>query len=152
MEEVVETDIVIQAPLERVWDILSDLSRYGEWNPLIVRAEGPLVRGGKISISVRIPQRKATSFRPTLLALEAKKELRWLGSLAIPSLFSGEHAFVLTDRADGSVHLLHRERFEGLLLRFLSRRWFKRVHQGFEAMNEALKARAENVASDFRQG
>ena len=92
------------------------------------------------------------NFSPTLLALEEKKELRWLGSLAVPSLFSGEHAFVLSERADGSVHLMHRERFRGVLVLFLSRRWFERVRQGFEAMNEALKARAEKVGVEsFRK-
>ena len=149
---VVETKIGIQAPLGHVWEILSDFSRYMEWNPLIVRAEGALIRGNRVAISVRMPEREAMNFSPTLLALEEKKELRWLGSLAVPSLFSGEHAFVLSERADGSVHLMHRERFRGVLVLFLSRRWFERVRQGFEAMNEALKARAEKVGVEsFRK-
>ncbi len=152
MEMVVETEIAIQASLDHVWEILSDFSRYREWNPLIVRAEGALIRGNRVAISVRMPEREAMNFSPTLLALEEKKELRWLGSLAVPSLFSGEHAFVLSERADGSVHLMHRERFRGVLVLFLSRRWFERVRQGFEAMNEALKARAEKVGVEsFRK-
>ena len=143
MEMVVETEIAIQASLDHVWEILSDFSRYREWNPLIVRAEGPLIRGNRIAISVRMPEREPMNFHPTLLALEEKKEIRWLGSLPVPGLFSGEHAFVLTERADGSMHLVHRERFRGFLVLLLSRRWFERVRHGFEAMNEALKARAE---------
>ncbi len=43
----IETGIEIHAPLALVWGILRDFPRYGEWNPLVVRAAGPFVPGEK---------------------------------------------------------------------------------------------------------
>ncbi len=148
----IETGIEIHAPLALVWGILRDFPRYGEWNPLVVRAAGPFVPGEKIEVSVRLPGREAMAFRPTLLVLDEGRELRWRGSLAVPGLFVGEHAFIMTERGAGVLQFVHRERFRGLLVPFLSRRWFERVRQGFESMNEALKARAEKQGIDsFRK-
>ncbi|MCL4461463.1 MAG: SRPBCC domain-containing protein [Nitrospirae bacterium] len=143
MAMVVETEIEIRAPLAHLWKILTDFSRYEEWNPLIVRAAGPLVAGSRIRISVRLPERKTMDFCPTLVVLEEERELRWRGSLGVPGLFSGEHAFIVTEREGGILQFVHRERFRGLLVPFLSRRWFERVRHGFEGMNDALKARTE---------
>ena len=149
MAVVVETEIEIRAPLAHAWKILTDFSRYGEWNPLIVRATGPLVPGSRIAVSVSLPGREAMIFRPTLVVLEEEKELRWRGSLAVPGLFSGEHAFIVTERDGGILQFVHREHFRGLLVPLLSRRWFERVRHGFEGMNEALKARAEKNGIEF---
>ena len=143
----VETAIEIHAPLALAWGILRDFSRYGEWNPLVVRAAGPFVPGEKIEISVRLPGREAMAFRPTLLILDEGREVRWRGSLAVPGLFVGEHAFIMTEREAGILKFVHRERCRGLIVPLLPRHWFERVREGFESMNEALKARAEEQGS-----
>ncbi len=38
----------IEAPASMVWEILTDLPRYGEWNPFCVRAESTLEIGAPI--------------------------------------------------------------------------------------------------------
>ena len=40
-------EIEIQSTPERVWEILTDLGKYPEWNPLLCRAEGRLAVGEK---------------------------------------------------------------------------------------------------------
>lgn len=41
------TEIEIKAPPEKVWEILTDLARYPEWNPFFHHAVGTLKVGGE---------------------------------------------------------------------------------------------------------
>jgi uncharacterized protein YndB with AHSA1/START domain len=38
----IRTEIDIRASTDRVWEVLTDLERYPEWNPFITRAGGDL--------------------------------------------------------------------------------------------------------------
>jgi hypothetical protein len=82
-------------------------------------------------------------FRPTVLAVEPKREFRWKGKLVIPGLFDGEHIFMLEPKSD--THLVFRqgEVFSGLLVPLFRRSLDGATKQGFIAMNEALKREAE---------
>ena len=82
---------------------------------------------------------------PTLLNFSPLKELRWKGQLLLPGVFDGEHYFQLSERADGSVRLMHGEVFSGMLVPIFFRGALRRgTELGFQAMNHALKQRAES--------
>jgi hypothetical protein len=44
--------VEIEAPASLVWDILTDLPRYGEWNPFCVHAESTLEMGAPVKMSL----------------------------------------------------------------------------------------------------
>jgi len=44
--------IEIEAPAAIVWEILTDMPRYGEWNPFCVRAESTLEMGAPVKMSL----------------------------------------------------------------------------------------------------
>ena len=46
--------IDIAAPVERVWDILVDIERYAEWNPLTTRVETDLEIGSPVDLYVTL--------------------------------------------------------------------------------------------------
>jgi hypothetical protein len=133
------TEILIDASPATIWSILADTARYPDWNPFIRKIDGPLVVQGRITATIQPLGRRATSFRPTLLRVEPQQELRWRGRLLFRSLFEGEHVFRLVpERA--ATRLIHEEMFRGLLLRVIDIETFR---PSFEALNAALKARAE---------
>ena len=136
------TEIHIEAPLEAVWDILTDFARYPDWNPLIPHAEGPIREGATITVRIEPPGGRGMTFRPTLRRVEPHRELRWLGHLWIPKLFDGEHIFELHPE-DGGTRFVQRETFSGLLVPLLWGSMEGPTHRGFQAMSRALKARAE---------
>lgn len=138
----IETAIDIAASPARVWQILTDFPAHAEWNPFVTFISGPLEVGEKLSIRVQPPGRKGMAFRPVLLAVEEAKELRWKGRLIFPGLFDGEHYFKLEPNGTGT-RLHHGERFSGLFAAMTGKASFARIEQGFRAMNEALKKRAE---------
>jgi hypothetical protein len=144
MELVTETDI--DAPASTVWQILTEFAAYSEWNPFIRRAAGDLREGGRLELLMQAPGGKPHIFRPRLLRVSAGRELRWLGRLGLPRVFDGEHGFLIEPRGDRTVRLVQRETFRGLLVPLFPRRIWKQTRLGFEAMNRALKERAEASA------
>jgi hypothetical protein len=138
----IETSIDIAAPRWRVWQVLTDVERYPAWNPFITSVDGVLREGGKLRVRIEPPGRKAMTFEPTVVALAQERELRWLDRLLVPGLLDGEHAFRLEERAAGC-RFRHTERFSGVLVPLLGAGLLEAVRRGFEAMNAALKARAE---------
>ena len=71
-------------------------------------------------------------------------ELRWSGSLGIRWVFDGEHAFLLESIGGGNTRFRQEERFVGILASLIMRGgMLEATRQGFVAMNEALKQRAE---------
>ena len=85
--------------------------------------------------------------RPTVLAAAPSQELRWVGHNGVPGLFDGEHRFRIEPLAADRVRFVQEERFTGLLAPLVLRFIERSTRQGFEAMNLALKARAEQPSS-----
>jgi hypothetical protein len=85
---------------------------------------------------------------PTLLNFSPSKEFRWKGQLLVPGVFDGEHYFQLSEPSPGGVRLTHGEIFGGFLIPLVFRGALRNgTELGFQAMNQALKQRAEAVPS-----
>lgn len=140
----IRTDIHIDAPPERVWQILTDFERYPEWNPFITRAEGEVREGARLTVRIEPQGARGMTFRPTVTRLEPNRELRWLGRLFLPKLFDGEHIFELHP-ADGGTRFVQRENVDGLLVPLMWGSIEEPTRQGFIAMNEALKREMEGA-------
>ena len=138
----VSSSIVISAPQERVWAILTDFAAYPEWNPFMQSISGPLKVGERLSVRIQPPGGKSMSFRPKILIVKPNQELRWMGRLILPGLFDGEHYFQLTPAKDRTL-LKQGENFSGLIVQLMGSSTFEQTGRGFAGMNEALKKRAE---------
>ena len=139
------SETAIQASPERVWDVLTDFAAYPEWNPFIPRITGSLETGSRLDVQLQPPGSRGVRMRPTVQAAEPPRELRWLGHLGIPGLFDGEHRFRIEAVGTDWVRFVQEERFTGLLAPLVLRFVERGTRQGFEAMNQALKARAEQL-------
>ena len=135
---IINTDIEIDAPAERVFEILTDFGSYQEWNPFISKIEGEVKEGNIIHVSIG-----KMSFTPEVLSLIDNKQLYWKGKYLANFIFSGEHRFELTPGGEAKCSLKHYEIFKGILLPMMKKKLLNETTQGFEAMNIALKNRAE---------
>src|SRR2546426_637138 len=141
------TEINTTARAEGVWQHLTDFAAFREWNPFIPRIRGELRAGSRLEVLLRASGTKGMTFRPTLKRVEPNRELRWLGHLGIPGLFDGEHIFEITPTGNDRVRFVQREEFHGLLVPLLRRSLDRDTRRGFEEMNRALRARAEESSS-----
>ena len=132
--------IDIDASPAQVWAVLTDLGSYHEWNPLFVEASGNVAEGQRIRLRSKHPANgRLMTVKPKITAVRPGTELRWAAGL--PGFISGEHAFTLTP-TDGGTRLVQSESFKGPLTRF-SGKTFANAGASFQALNEALKKRAE---------
>ncbi|MDX6372015.1 MAG: hypothetical protein QOD98_1003 [Nocardioidaceae bacterium] len=132
----------IAVPVETVWAELSAVSEYAEWNPFITSFEGELVVGGRAEVRIAPPGGRPMTFRPTITEVEEGTRLEWLGRLLVPGVFDGRHSFRLEAVEPGRTRLTQSEEFSGLLVP-LTGKMLERTRAGFEAMNKALRLRAE---------
>jgi hypothetical protein len=147
MSPQLHTEIAIEATAERVWEILTDFAAYPAWNAFIPCISGPGTVGSRLDLQMRPPGGRGMQFRPTVLAAAPSQELRWLGQLGVPGLFDGEHRFLIEPLGTNRVRFVQEERFTGLLAPLVLRFIESGTRRGFEAMNQALKVRAEQRSS-----
>ncbi len=140
----IETSITINASSQKVWNILIDFGKYSEWNPFIIKIEGQPEKGTKLANTMQLEGQKPQTFKPSILVVDNEKEFRWLGSLFVKGIFDGEHYFLLEQINEQEVKLTQGENFSGILSSPIMKMIGEKTISGFNKMNEALKARAEN--------
>ena len=146
MQEI-RTVIDIDAPAARVWQLLTDFAEFPAWNPFIRAVSGEPAAGSRLGVRLEPPGARGITLRPRVIVAEPPRELRWLGRLLVPGLFDGEHAFIVEPLGPERVRFIQTERFTGVLLPVFMRLLAQSTRRGFEAMNRALKTRAEQPPS-----
>jgi hypothetical protein len=139
------SQIEIEAPAERVWHVLTDFAAYPEWNPFIRRVDGRPEVDEQLVVRMQPSGTKGLTFRPTVMRVEANRQLRWLGHMLVSGLFDGEHIFEIEELDRSRVLFIQREIFRGLLVPLLARSLDRGTRRGFEEMNRALKEKAETT-------
>jgi hypothetical protein len=139
----VSTEIEIEATAERVWEVLTDFAKFPEWNPFIKMMTGEPRTGAKLEVRLEPPGGRAMTFKPKMVNVETNREMCLLGKLWIPGLFNGEHCFTIQALDEKGVRFVQHEKFTGLLVLFMAKSLDRATKIGFEAMNRALKERAE---------
>ena len=136
----------IHAPPDAVWKALTDLPKYPEWNPYITRATGAVQPGERLELRVEPPGGSARTVRPVVIEAEPNRELSWVEEGWLPGMLDGHHSFSIISKGQNRTHVVHRATFTGLLLPFMRARIETSLREGLEAMNRALKGRAQGGA------
>ncbi len=142
MREII-SDIEINASPQRVWEVLTDLESYSRWNPFIRNAMGRVREGEQLQVFIQPPESKGMTFKPVAKEVIPQRRFSWLGHLMVPGLFDGEHIFEIDRINEEKVRFVQRERFRGIFVPLLLKGIGAKTEKGFDAMNRALKSRAE---------
>lgn len=139
----IESSIQIAAPSHQVWAILSDFPIYPEWNPFVREVRGEAVDGRSLSLLLQPKQGRSRRLWLRVRSSQPPWELQTRGSFLSTFLIAARHRFRLLSLPDGTTQLIQTLQLSGLLVPLFQHRIDHAVRAGFEAMNAALKTRAE---------
>lgn len=135
----------INAPAAAIWDVLTDLEQFRDWNPFIREARGSTALGGTVRVRVHSSLPLRLAFHATVIEHDEPRSLRWQGHTLANWIGFGDHTFDIDPLDGGRCRFVQRERFSGLLPRLAARLLTREAQRGFNAMNRALKERVEHV-------
>jgi hypothetical protein len=139
MSHKIKTQIIIDAPINKVWEALIDFYSYPNWNSFITSIEGEAIKGNRIEVTIQVPDYRTLKIKPTVIECTPNVELRWVGHMWFTGLFDGEHKFKLEALNEGSTHLIHSEKFSGMLAPLVLKVLGNGIEKGFNQMNKELK-------------
>jgi len=138
----VEHRIGIQAPPEVIWEVISDLGSWAQWNPIYTKASGEIRIGSTLDVTLALPGEAPQQIRPVVQEWVPNEQLHWrltmLGGMVKTTRF-----IEIETLGEASCIISNGELIGGLLGPRLGRRMGPKLYRAFREMDEALKARAE---------
>jgi hypothetical protein len=129
----------VQAKPEVIWDLLTDASKYSEWNPAVLGIEGDIADGNKIKLkSIVNPDRE---FKLNVSAVNPPTSMVWWDGMPL-GLFKGVRTFNLTAQPDGTTKFAMEEVYSGLMAPLITKS-IPDMTESFEVFGDAVKAEAE---------
>ena len=142
MDRTIRTEIVIDAPPERVWAALTGFGDYGAWNPCLRRIVGEAGSNQALRITIRFGWLPPIRFRARIDRFSRMEILGWRATFLF-GLLNANHWFELHPLDAGKTRFVHCETFTGPLATPFLALLSGVIRQSYDAMNRALKAKVE---------
>jgi hypothetical protein len=140
----IEHQVIIHAPAQRVWHVLTDLERYGEWNRYATEAHGRLEAGGEVEIVAHLGN-STQRVNNRVLEIIPEHKLCWVSLNWYAFLVRGTRCRSLQTQPDGSTLFGEREIMAGPFARIVVGLMREQLAAGLQAECESLKAEAERL-------
>lgn len=140
--------VTIKAPAEVVWQILTDLPKYPEWNPFSVKAKSSLIIGEAVNLYIaRGTSGKTMKQEFVLEVFDAPNKIAWrLPKMGHKILFNAYREQTITAIDEGTCTYTTSDTFAGLIAGKIYKAQGHWVKENFLKMADALKVRAEEYA------
>lgn len=141
--KVFEAQIEIDAPIDVVWQHLTDFASYPEWNPYILSAEGELKQGALVRFTVAgLPM----TLTAPIVSLVENQELIWEARSPIPGM-KPRYIRRLEKIDANRTRFINREEFTGWAVPLMSPMMNITGKPYFPKTCAALKRRVEGAAA-----
>jgi hypothetical protein len=137
-----EASTTIEAPPERVWEVVADAAAYPSWDSGVKQVEGTVAPGAKLKVESEASPGRAFPVKVT--ALEAPRRMEWTGGMPL-GLFKGVRVFTL-EPAGQATRFHMREEYTGPMLPLIWRS-MPDLQPSFDQFARGLKARVEGGGS-----
>ena len=134
----------INAPIDFVWEVLTDVEKYGEWNPFTPQAGTDFKIGSPAHLLVRMGP---TKFRITerVCAFEKPRLIAWSREFGASWLLFAVREQHLEPISDTSCSYHNVDLLSGVLSPMVSLLFGSYMRRGFSDVGVALKLRAETL-------
>jgi len=148
----IEARVMIDAPAELVWKVITDLDRYPEWNrftPRISLTTAELAAGAELDLDCQMTERQLLrDEHETILELAPERFAFCMGTSRTrgrPGIRSQRWQFC--ERVDAErTRFFNHEQFEGPLAPLVQLLFARKLRRAFERYVQDLKRRAEALA------
>jgi hypothetical protein len=133
----------VAAPAATVWQVITDLDRYPDWNPFVVACRSTLEPGAAIVMRVRVLPWIAQPQRETVFEHVPGHLLRYGIAPAGLGALASSRTHEVTALAPERARYESRFVLEGWLAPVVAALLGRRLAAGFAAMSDAIRTRAE---------
>lgn len=116
------TELLISAPVDEVWGLLLNESRYKEWNTVLVPVEGKIIQGRKLRYEMTNENNEKSIIAMKVKRSLENKELNQVGG--IPGFLTFNHKYILKPMNNGT-KLVQHETDRGIGLLFWNSDWIE---------------------------
>lgn len=135
----IKTEIILEAPAARIWELLADIALYQYWNPLFQRASGQMTVGEQLELVVHLPQIEPFSVKPTLKRVVPQSAFCWQYVLQSKRVFCGSFCTKIETLPDQQLKVVLKSSFGGLMGPLFSLSMSTPIAAGLESLNKALR-------------
>ncbi len=143
---VYENEATIQAPVDVVWNLVTDLPGYSSWNPWVIKAEGSFTPGARVKVNVKMGPITQT-YDHAVMTVTPKSFACWRDAGWNSWFVYGQRCRWFEQNPDGSVHYKVQLMIDGPLDKVAAATNGPCLQTGMAAETNALKERAEAIAS-----
>ena len=129
----------INAPVEKVWQVLTDFGSYQTWHPILTLES----RAGPVAVGTQLQGQSSggpAGEQPvafTIVLVQEPNRLAWTGG--DPEAVAGRHSFQLEQLADGTTEFIESEVFTGAAAPEVIGGQLPELHAAYEAFAAAFK-------------
>ncbi len=140
--------VLISAPAQTVWQVLTDFDSYPDWNPFTVRAESTLEIGSAVDLYIPRGQKMMKqSF--VLEVFDPPNEIAWrLPKMLHKAIFNAYRTQKVVPVDNESCTYTTADTFDGWIAAKLYRSQSDWVLKNFNKLADALKRRSEALYGD----
>lgn len=146
----VRTDpIHISAPIDVVWDVLTDVENYGRWNPFTPQVRTDFTIGSLVHLRVRIGI-ETMNITETICAYEKPRLIAWSKAFGTRWLLLAVREQHLESLSETSCCYHNADRLTGVLAPIVYLCFGGYMRRGFHDVGEGLKGHAEALYAETK--
>lgn len=133
----VHHEITIEAPSQKVWETLINMSEYPNWNPVMKLIDGEIKEGCKVKYQFIQDADNISEIPASVIQIVPKELLNQKGGL--PLILTFNHKYILESSGNSTRVTIH-EDYRGIGVNFWNP---KPLEEAYARLNFALKKRLE---------
>lgn len=133
---------IFNAPIERVWEAITNFDNYGKWNKFCPKVDSDFQVGGAITMYANMfPGRKPTSQTERFFEITPPNRLRYGINYGI--ILKTDRIQVLTSTENGKTHYHSTLKMSGMFAPFVLWQYRNPINRGFELSLKGLRSYVE---------